>query len=375
MVVYGLVFFAMFFLPYVFNQFTNSGRKLYCIAMTVILACLYGFRSEFLGMNDVEFVYMPMLQKVQSMSWQELFEYYPVFRGNALQILSKIFMDSIGNRYIWLFISGLPFIIAMSYAINKYSKYPSFSYFMLFGTYIYLVNMFLIRHSIAMAVLIVAYGYIEKKKPVKFMLMVLLAATFHTTAIVFLVAYPLTRIRFNWKVYLGSLALTYFVVYNGNTLFSALFTYLQNDYYSLYVNALGSSGLMYFTRYCFLFLIMLFLYMYNKEFIDLKRMRIRKNMMGSFKRTEVLAMNSENALRIMMCLCVVFMSMTAIVAEFYRFGMFFGVFGVLGLSNELARMKDNKIRFLLVFALYVIYGVYIYNGLYAANLAPYESWL
>lgn len=373
--VYIFVFAWMYLSQYLFKMKTAEGRKRYCVLMALILICVYGFRDPSLGMNDVELVYMPMLDNVRSMTWIELFNYYPVTRGNMLQVVSKIYMDIFGYKYFWLFLSGIPFVVCSSYAIYKYSKYPVFTYFMMFGMYIYLTNMFLIRHSIAMAILILAYGCILENKPVKFILLVLLATSFHTTAIVFCIAYPLTKLKFDWKIYLGSILCAYYIIYNGRTLIVTLFRYIQNDYYSLYSNSAGASGLMYFWRYFVLFLVMVMMFLYNSGNIHLRKLKVRKTSLYKKRYFISTVVETDQSLKIMMCICVVVMGSTALVSDLYRIGMFFGVIGIIGVSNELANCHNKNLKNVVVFVLYVVYGIYIYNGLYAANLAPYKSWL
>lgn len=52
---------------------------------------------------------------------------------------------------------------------------------------------------IAMAIVINSYSFIKEKKPIKFILVVLLASLFHKTAIIFLIAYFFRYIKINKK--------------------------------------------------------------------------------------------------------------------------------------------------------------------------------
>ena len=54
-----------------------------------------------------------------------------------------------------------------------------------------------IRQAIAMFICVIAYRYIEKRKLVPFVVCVLLAMQFHITAVIFLLAYPLSFMKFN----------------------------------------------------------------------------------------------------------------------------------------------------------------------------------
>lgn len=60
-------------------------------------------------------------------------------------------------------------------------------------------NIFTVRTNMAVALCMYSVKYIEEKKPVKFIIMVVVATMFHFTAIIFLPAYLIYNIKLNYK--------------------------------------------------------------------------------------------------------------------------------------------------------------------------------
>lgn len=98
--------------------------------------------------------------------------------------LNKILSYIISNLTIYFFVIGFLILWPMKILISKYSLLPIFSIFLYF-TYSYYESLFLIRQSLALGILMYSIPYLANKKYVRFLLFVLIAATFHQTAIIF----------------------------------------------------------------------------------------------------------------------------------------------------------------------------------------------
>lgn len=350
------VYYLCFFVIWIFSFYKKKpeNHKAYCIGITVLLCCLMGFRSETLGMNDVQYIYIPMFNRIKEMSFSEVLTIYPAYRGNLIAIFTKLFTLICDNQYIWLICVSIPFVIAAGKLIYEDSEYPAMSFFMLFGTHIYLVNMFLIRHSIAMAILICSFSFIKQRKPIKFILTVILAGMFHTTAFVFLIAYPVAIMRFNWKIYVITLVGSFVIIRYNSMFFDLLFTYMDNEYYSNYVRSSGSKLLTYF----YISLLILICIIVCRWFSKKKTLEKKEEMYFNIT-----------------CLSVVTMGFTSVVVDFYRIGMFFGIYGVILLPNLIRSIKDVRIRLIISAALILVLGIFAVSGIQDAGLAPYKTWL
>lgn len=91
-----------------------------------------------------------------------------------------------------------------------------------------------LRQVVAMGITLFAYDFIKKKKPVAFLALVALAALFHVTALVFLVAYPLYHARLKPKVMLFSTPALALLLLGNSTIFTFLSEYLPEKFKQLY---------------------------------------------------------------------------------------------------------------------------------------------
>ena len=113
-----------------------------------------------------------------------------------------------------LYVTILMFFVIFSYMrfIKKYSPSPLQSVLYLLGLLYFTLLMDALKQALAMSVLLFAFDAIFEKKPVKFVLLVLLAASFHFPALIFLPAYWLSKMRVD-RNYLLLLALILILTY------------------------------------------------------------------------------------------------------------------------------------------------------------------
>ena len=96
------------------------------------------------------------------------------------------------DRQMFLFVTAAVSIVPIMYYLSKNSKNMLLSIIIYLGLPVFLLCFSGLRHAIAIGITSLSMIYIKEKSLVKFILLVLLASTFHFTAIVFLIAYPIT---------------------------------------------------------------------------------------------------------------------------------------------------------------------------------------
>ena len=104
-------------------------------------------------------------------------------------LLNYIHMNIFNDYNMFMLLMALFTISVKVRWILKYTKYPLIAGMVYFTTY--LGDIFYIRQYIAVAITVFSFDYIVKRESIKFICTVLLASTIHTSAIVFLLAYPL----------------------------------------------------------------------------------------------------------------------------------------------------------------------------------------
>ena len=209
----------------------KSRRKIYNFLVFFVLFALLAFRGPMIG-NDTD-TYIYIFDAIHQSS--SLFE-------NAMRYeLGFVIL----NGLVGLFSSNAQalFIVSAAFVILTFRKLLVdnstkiwLSVFLFVSLKIYTSYMTLLRQSVAIAFICLAYDFIKKRKPVLFVIMVLLASSFHLSALVFLIAYPLSYIRFKPVFFGSAIAVTGLIFVFFNQFISVLFSILP-VYYSSYMNS------------------------------------------------------------------------------------------------------------------------------------------
>lgn len=115
------------------------------------------------------------------------------------KLLVKLISFLTGNPQMFLaIISGIS-IIPIGRLIYKYSRMPflSFALYISFNFYAFVFSG--LRQAIAISIICISYDYIREQKPLKFILTVIIASLFHKSAMFFLPAYIIAKIKLNKK--------------------------------------------------------------------------------------------------------------------------------------------------------------------------------
>lgn len=172
---------------------TNEKQKriFSCITCFLILWIVQALRSSSIG-TDVGRAYKLVFESV-STDFNSLFilthraSFEPGYE--IYEQIIKIFISS--NINVFLGITSALILLPISYIIYKYSKNCILSFIIFSGLIIYHFSFSGLRQSLAIGIIFFSLKYIIEQKPIKFITCVLLAASFHTSAIIFLAMYPI----------------------------------------------------------------------------------------------------------------------------------------------------------------------------------------
>lgn len=112
-------------------------------------------------------------------------------------ILTRAIAGFTDNYNVFLFAAGLILFSFQSMALKKMSPYPIMS--LLFLWSIQFANVLFVRQWIAIAILMFSVIYIEKRQFIPFILLVVLAAGFHRTSWIFVLAWWVYQMNFSRK--------------------------------------------------------------------------------------------------------------------------------------------------------------------------------
>ena len=221
------------------NKEINRGNKIFKISIFFILWILLAFKGNFIGSDTPSYI--------------RVFNSQIQWENNAGSLIVNLFENNtryetgyiIFNRLVsictnncqWIFIIIASFFVITCYKfIDKYSENVVLSVFLLVSLRFYYLFFSGLRQAIAMMICIIAFKYIKKRNIIKFILMVLLAMQFHTSAIIFILMYPLSHFRFNTKGIVVITAIMIIVLLCFNIVLSNVLNILP-DYYEHYTTS------------------------------------------------------------------------------------------------------------------------------------------
>ena len=165
--------------------------------------------------------------------------------------LSKVFRDA---QFLFVFTGGF-FSFSVCRFIYKNSEDPTLSFVMYITLSLFTFMIQALRQAIAMCICLFAIEFCKKRKIIPFILLVLLAMSFHTSAIAFIPVYFLGLIPLKMSTYAAA-----FAVSGALLAFSGpLINYANEWYGSEYYRVVDSGGFIALAVYI-LILLVAFLY-------------------------------------------------------------------------------------------------------------------
>lgn len=102
-----------------------------------------------------------------------------------------------GSGEVMIFVCFLISLYFLNTTIQKYSPYPELSYLIFFSIGLLFFYTSGIRQAIAVSLSFYSFRFILEKKPYQFIAIMIVAMTFHLTALIFIPVYFLARIAFH----------------------------------------------------------------------------------------------------------------------------------------------------------------------------------
>ena len=190
--------------------------KIFIIIAFLLLFAVMGLRDVYVTGNDTSGTfgsYPNFYKRVGATEWTELTGKGENDYNIGFSYLGKLIYELTNGDY-QLFITIISLFVMISYMwfIYKYSTSPIQSILCLFGLLYYTLLFDVIKQSLAMAILLFAFDAIVEKKPVRFVILTVIAALFHFPAIVFIPAYWIGRMKLGRK-YIITLAVLLLLTY------------------------------------------------------------------------------------------------------------------------------------------------------------------
>lgn len=192
----------------------------------IVLFILAGFRDSSVGTDTLSYENIFLRISAGSETVQEI----------GWQVLNRIVAYFNGNFQDLLVITSLLILFPLFLVVRKHSLNPMLSIFLYYAFYIYLQSFNITRQSVAITIILIAYVYLINKRNWHFLILVLLAATFHTTALLCIPIVFVNRIPDKVPVYLILMITTIFIglVFSNYILTQAATLLGYDNYLELY---------------------------------------------------------------------------------------------------------------------------------------------
>lgn len=223
----------------------EEAKKWFILCTSFVLFLISGLRHEAVG-NDT-FAYMLHFERTLDTSWSEIFRNFlenylnPVStegKDPAYSVFVKLVGTILPNSRLYLFVIAAIFLTSIGYFIHTFSVDLRSTLF----CYVFYISMFYgylpnsaIRQSLALSIVLFAYCLAFKRNLIWSVLLVLLASTFHKSALLALLFFMFIKIKNVKIVYAGSFLLFLVMLVFSNEI-SLFFADSANDIYSGYLS-------------------------------------------------------------------------------------------------------------------------------------------
>ncbi len=236
MVYYAVIFFILFFgaLKYNLKKNKKEKRGYFIIFMIIfVLAFNYQMGSDWLNYQDFYDNFIPKIGLQDLYNGKEI-----PFLSEKGYILLNIFFYKLGFSYEMF--SGIVLTICI-FIILKFVKKKSDNYFVAY--YILIANILfgfsmepIMRQFLATSIVVLAFDYIEKKKFIKYSLLIILAAQFHNSAYLCIFFYFLDRFTIKRRKVLYLIIFSYLAVLMIPIISEKLLSISALSKYMYYIN-------------------------------------------------------------------------------------------------------------------------------------------
>lgn len=186
----------------------NISSKIFMTLITTQLIIINGLRHIVVGNDTYRYERSFLIAK----DTHGLMELIRLDYEIGYQIVQKIVGIFTNNFQMWLIIISIFCFVSLTIFLRKYSDGIFMSYILFITMGFYDFSFSGIKQSLAIIILLWSYKYILDKKLGKFLVTVLVASSMHLSALIFIPAYFISKVK--WKRYhiLGAIAI-YSLVY------------------------------------------------------------------------------------------------------------------------------------------------------------------
>lgn len=318
--------------------------KVFVVFSMCFIFAISALRSIYFGPDVLGYVskYISLSSVNITTLWKEFID--GAGKDPIFYLFSKMISMLGANYQIWLAIISGIFCIACFKLIDRYSNEPYLSIVALFALGYLYFSFTGLRQTIALSIVILSYKYLRERRFLPFAALVLFSSLFHSSAIIFLVAYFIQNIKIGWKQVIGISVAFILANFFNEQIHSFLYSLNITDNYSYYIQYGTTASNLVFFVHLFIYLFCLF---YKKE---------------------VLKADPKNlSLYNLLFLGLIFQSFSVVIAEAFRISMYFNIFSIILIPKAISKERSSEIKiiiYLIVFVMLITYALWLgsYDG-------------
>lgn len=344
-----LFLFTFLTVAYIPLSKTKQKKSIYCFTVCIVLTLIVGMRSISMGLVDTELVYYPRFIEIS----RNDIDYVFTQKDQGYQLFTYYFIKIFGADFrLYCIVSAFPYVLGISFLINKYSTNPCLSYIVFVCMHYFEISFTLMRQVFGMGILCFALYCFINKRYKTFIFLVILSSFFHQVCIAFLVLLVFVFLKPKKWMLLPLLAIIVLCMLYPQQLLGSLYTLIEDQRFTRYEMQDRTKNLTFFFINLVMWIAETLFYRINPK------------------------SREYDIMYICSCICLAISPLTLALGEMSRVAYLFGFVHVVMLpSSVLLIKKDNrssqrivKIAFASVFILYFL----IFLGP-QVNIIPYES--
>ena len=177
------------------NSFTES---IYINISIIMMIIILGLRSPSMGVDLPG--YISSYSIIKKVTFHSVINKSFLNYEKGFLLLMKVCGLVSENDQFLLFVCSAISLFPLAYLWKKYSRNTLMSIIVFLGTPIFLIYFSGLRQGIAIGIVCIAYEQIISKRPIRFVSLIILSSFFHTSALLFIIAYPIYWISLNEKI-------------------------------------------------------------------------------------------------------------------------------------------------------------------------------
>ncbi len=346
MIYYYMLLLLLIMLCFFVKNNNKTQKKVAIAIIVVLLTLLAGLRHYTIG-NDTT-VYLNNYNQI-TIYGSDLFDSSHFEIGYNYLVL---FATSLGLSFnAFLLIISLMMNIGVGVFIYKYSKQPMFSFILFILLRLFFCEINIMREFLALTIFLSSIRFIEKRNFIKFLLVVVLASLFHSSALFAIIIYflynlkltPIKKLSFATATVVVYAFLYNILTYITQTL--GIYERYVDDYY-------GSNRLASIVLAIISIVVYLFFKIIQKKHLDKEKMldKIQEHRLTFYSN--------------ILFFSIIFSIIAIRISVFSRLSLYYQIFNIIAIPNVIRLIPNPKKRALWYIIVFVCFFIYFITVLY-----------